>query len=296
VAGLTSARKTSLLQIHGAVFLFGLAGLFGKLVSLPPTVIVLGRVVFATLFLSMVLAYRRQSVRLKNRRDAAMLAALGVLLAIHWVTFFQSVQVSTVAIGLLTFSTFPVFVTFLEPLFFAESIAGPDVIVALVSFVGVALVIPSFDLGSNLTQGALWGVASGFTFAILSILNRRYVQTYSSLVIAFFQDGVAIVALFPFVLIAQPAFTLKDILLLAFLGVVCTGIAHTVFISGLVNVRAQTASIIASLEPVYGVVLSIFILGEIPTARVILGGAIILGAATYATSRSGAAAVGDERS
>ena len=294
VARVTSTRKTSLFQIHGAVFLFGLAGLFGKLVSLPPTVIVLGRVIFATLFLGIVLVYRGQSARLRNRRDAFVLAASGLLLAIHWVAFFQSVQVSTVAIALLTFSTFPVFVTFLEPVFFGESIAGPDVIVALVSFLGVALVIPSFDLSSNLTQGALWGVASGFTFAILSILNRKYVQTYSSLVIAFYQDGVAIVVLLPFLLIAKPAFSPRDILLLAFLGIVCTGIAHTVFISGLSKLRAQTASIIATLEPVYGVILSIVLLGEIPTMRVILGGMIILGAAYYATARSGAVAGGDE--
>jgi drug/metabolite transporter (DMT)-like permease len=289
-----SVRQSNLLQIHGAVFLFGLAGLFGKLVSLPATVIVLGRVVFATLFLGVVLAYRRRGVRLKNRQDLATLVALGVLLAIHWFAFFQSVQVSTVAIGLLTFSTFPVFVTFLEPLFFSERIARSDLLLALITFAGVGLVVPGFDLSSQLTQGALWGVASGFTFAVLSILNRRFVQSYSSLTIAFYQDGVAVIVLIPFLFVTQPTVSAKDVALLAFLGIVCTGIAHTMFISGLSKVRAQTASIIASLEPVYGVVLSAVFLGEIPTARVFLGGVIILGAAYYATLRSAPRAGEDE--
>ena len=293
MAGLRSSRRFSLLQIHSAVFLFGLAGLFGKLISLPPTVIVLGRVVFATLFLGLVLAYRRQSVRLDNRWDLAALVALGVLLALHWVTFFQSIQVSTVAIGLLTYSTFPVFVTFLEPLFFSEDITRSDVLLALITILGVGLVVPRFDLSSHLTQGALWGVASGLTFAILSILNRRYVQRYSSLTIALYQDGAAAVALLPFLFVIKPAVAAKDVALLAFLGVVCTGIAHTFFIGGLANVRAQTASIIASLEPVYGVALSAVLLGEIPTARVILGGLIILGAAYYASLRSERVISGD---
>jgi drug/metabolite transporter (DMT)-like permease len=294
VAGLRAVRHSSLLQIHGAVFLFGLSGLFGKLVSLPPTVIVLGRVAFATLFLSAVLTDRRQGVRLRSWRDVASLAALGVILAVHWVTFFQSVQVSTVAIGLLTFSTFPVFVTFLEPVFFSEGIARSDVLLALIAVFGVGLVVPDFDISSQLTQGALWGVASGFLFAVLSILNRRFVQSYSSLSIALYQDGTAVIVLIPFLFVTKPVFSPQDIALLAFLGIVCTGIAHTMFISGLSNVKARTASIIATLEPVYGVALSAVLLGEIPTARVVLGGVIILGAAYYATLRSAPAAGGAE--
>ena len=78
---------------------------------------------------------------------------MGVILAIHWTTFFKSIQVSTVAIGLLTFSTFPVFVTFLEPYFFKEKIKLSDVVIAIVTFLGVMLVIQKFELGNNLTQG-----------------------------------------------------------------------------------------------------------------------------------------------
>lgn len=279
-------KKRSLLEIHIAVLLFGLAGLFAKWVAQPAIIIVLGRVVFASIFLAAVLLWRKENIRLRQRRDYLYFALMGVVLAIHWVTFFQAIQVSTVAIGLLTFSTFPVFVTFMEPYFFREKIRRIDVIVALVTFAGVALVIPSFELGNNMTQGAIWGVISGFTFAILSILNRKYVANYSSRVIAFYQDATAVLILLPFFFILQPNFTTQDIMLLVLLGVVFTGIAHTLFIGGLSHVKAQTASIIASLEPVYGIITAVIFLGEIPTLRVVVGGVIILGATFYVSVKT----------
>jgi len=278
-----TANTKNLVQVHIAVLLFGLAGLFGKLVDLPSTIIVFGRVLFATVFLVFILLYLKQSIKLKQKRDYFYLTILGVILAIHWVTFFQAIQVSTVAVGLLSFSTFPVFTTFLEPYFFKEKIKLPDIAIAFITFLGVSLVIPKFELGNNITQGVLWGIASGFTFAILSILNRKYVKDYSALVIVFYQDSIATIVLIPFLFISKPIFLLNNILLLVLLGIVFTATAHSLFIKGLTNVKAQTASIITSLEPVYGIIFAIIILSEIPTTRVILGGAIILGATFYAT-------------
>jgi drug/metabolite transporter (DMT)-like permease len=280
------SKKRHLLEIHLAVLLFGMAGLFGKWVTLPATIIVLGRVFFATLSLWVILRWRRSGIFLRGGWDYLYLALLGVLLAVHWITFFEAIQVSTVAIGLLTFSTFPVFTALLEPLFFRERWLLLDLLLALITFAGVALVIPAFDLNSVLTQGALWGIASGATFAVLSILNRLYVQRYYSLVIAFYQDLVATIVLLPALWWLRPAFSAEQVLLLIILGVVFTATSHSLFISGLKSVKAKTASIIGSLEPVYGIAAAAILLGETPSGRVLLGGLIILAATTYATLRS----------
>lgn len=277
--------RKNLLQIHTAVLLFGLAGLFGKWMVQPAVIIVLGRVFFATLFLTAVLLWQKQSIRLHARRDGLVLLLMGVILAAHWVSFFQSIQVSTVAIGLLTVSTFPLFVTFLEPAFFHEPLHRRHVALALITLGGVALVIPNFDLSNNLTQGALWGIFSGFTFAILSLLNRRYVARYPSQVMAWYQDGTAVLVLLPFYFLLRPTFTAQDVGLLLLLGVLFTAVAHVLFISGLATVKAQTASIIASLEPVYGIFMAALFLDEIPSTRTLLGGAIILATTLYASTR-----------
>lgn len=112
-----NTKNKSLIEIHLAVFLFGLLGIFGKLFSLPSIIIVLGRVFFSSVFLLIIMLYFKENIKLKQQKHYFYLVIMGVILAIHWSTFLKSIQVSTVAIGLLTFSTFPVFVTFLEPFF-----------------------------------------------------------------------------------------------------------------------------------------------------------------------------------
>ena len=279
-------KNKSLMEIHISVFLFGLSGLFGKLLSLPSMIIVFGRAFFSSIFLLLIMLYLKKDIKLKQQKHYFYLVVMGVILAIHWSTFFISIQVSTVAIGLLSFSTFPVFVTFLEPYFFKEKFKFLDIVIAIVTFLGVMLVIPKFELGNNLTQGVLWGIVSGFTYAILSILNRTYVKEYSSLVIAFYEQLVATIILIPFLLFQKPVFQPKDILLLLLLGIVFTAISHTLFINGLKNIKTQTAGIITSLEPVYGITFAVFLLGEIPTLREVLGGIIILGTVFYSTIKS----------
>lgn len=274
------------MQIHIAVLLFGLSGLFGKFIALPPIIIVFGRVCFSSGFLFIVIKVFKKNIRLKEKSHYLYLIIMGGILAIHWITFFKAIQMSTVAIGLLTFSTFPVFVTFLEPYFFKERLKLSDVIVAGVTFLGVALVIPKFELGNDVTQGVLWGIVSGFTYALLSIFNRKYVNEYSSLVVAFYEQIVAAVLLIPVLFFSHPVVHTKDILLIILLAVVFTGISHTLFIEGLKNIKTQTAGIISCLEPLYAIIFAAILLNEIPGIREVLGGVIILGTVFYSTIKS----------
>lgn len=278
-----NTKNISLVQIHVAVLLFGLAGLFGKLISLPAITIVFGRALFASIFLFIVLTCLAKDIRLKQAKHYLYLTVMGVILAIHWVTFFKSIQAATVAIGLLTFSTFPVFVTFLEPCFFKEKIRISDIIAALIAFTGVMLVIPAFEWGNHATQGVLWGITAGFTYAILSMLNRKYVDEYSGLVIAFYEQVTAAIILIPFCFLEGPVLHSDDILLLILLGIVFTGIAHSLFINGLKDIRTQTAGIISGLEPVYGIIFAVVLVQEIPTLKELLGGFIIIGIVLYST-------------
>jgi len=271
------SKQRSLFEIHTAVFLFGLAGLFGKWISLSPTIIVLGRVFFASLALGFILLLTKESLKITPGKNYFLLFFMGLILSIHWIAFFKSIQVSTVAIGLLSYSSFPIFTAFLEPLFLKEKLVKINILFALLCLCGVCLIIPQFDLANSVYQGVLWGLLSGFTFALLAIANRYLSQKYSSLIIAFFQDFFATLLLLPLFFLIQPALSMGNILLLLILGVFCTAGSHSLFIKGMRYIKAQTASIISSLEPVYGIILAFLLLGEVPSLRTILGGAIILG-------------------
>ena len=276
----------SLIQIHIAVFLFGLSGIFGKVISLPPLFIVLGRVFFSSIFLFIVIIFLKQSIRLKRKMDYWYLFLMGFILAVHWVSFFKAIQISTVAIALLTFSTFPIFTTLLEPYVFREKIKAIDMIIAIVTLLGVILIIPSFQLEHNLTQGAFWGVVSGATYAVLSILNKKYVKNYSSLVVAFYEQLIAMIILLPSIFVYKLVISVEEVVLLSILGVVFTAISHLLFINSLRGIKAQKASVISSLEPVYGIIFSILLLREIPSVKEIIGGVIILTAALYSTLKN----------
>ena len=277
------SAKIALLQVHISVFLFGLSGLFGKFLALPATVIVLGRTGLATLSLGLVIVWGRHTVRPRSAQDLGGVALLGLLLAGHWVSFFYSIQLATVAIGLLTFSSFPVFVTLLEPLLFKTPWRWRDGAIALLVVVGVALVIPDYRLGSATTLGAFWGLLSGLSFALLQLLNRGYRQRYSAMAIAFYQNLFAWVSLLAIAPLTSLALTTREIGLLLILGILCTAVAHTLFIESLAVLRTQTASVISALEPVYGIGLAVLLLGEVPNLRTLLGGTLIVGTIVWAS-------------
>ncbi len=273
-----------LIQIHLAVLLFGLSGLFGKFLSCSPVYIVLGRCVFAAISLMGFFIWIQKDWK-PLRMDKVMLgmlAAQGLLLAIHWLCFFHAIQLSGVGLGLVTFSTFPLFVTILEPFVFHEPLQKKDIATSLTVFAGIILVVPDMDLSNQITAGAFWGILSGATFAILSIVNRKTILSCSSVAIAFYQDSFAgLFLLVPALLmpLELPAFT--DIFSLIFLGTVCTALAHTLFIQSLSSIRAQTASIITCLEPLYGTILAFLLLHEIPAWQTLAGGILIIGASIY---------------
>ena len=263
-----------------AVLLFGLAGVLGKLSGLPAPLIVFGRAFFAGLVLLAVCWFWHIPLRPKRSRDSYLLLGQGVLLALHWTAFFQAINVSNVAIGLLSFSSFPLFTAVLEPLLLHQRPSRVQIVAALLILPGIYLLVPSFTLQNQTTLGVMWGVLSGASFALLSVTNRWLGRTYSSLMISLYQDGIAAIVLLPvFFFTATGSFwTPHDLLILFILGVVCTALAHTLFIASMRDITAQSASLLASLEPVWGIIFGILLLGAIPTATTLLGGAIILGA------------------
>ena len=200
---------------------------------------------------------------------------------------FYSIKLSTVAIGLLTFSTFPIFVTFLEPIFFKEKLHIKDIIVALVTFSGIFFVVPKFDFADNMTMGAIWGVISGVSYALFSLGNRNMVKKYSGSVVSLYEQLTVVMILTPYYLLFnKETAPLKEILLIALLGIVFTALAHTLAISALKHIKAKTSSIIFCLEPLYAIVAASFILNEVPSQRTIIGGVIILGTVLYSTLTS----------
>ena len=275
-------NRRSFLLVNTAVILFGFAGLFGKWIGLPALGITFGRVLFSSIALWIYLCAAGQKRRVEDRRDLTVLLFSGVLLAVHWWSMLQSIQLSTVAIGTITFSTFPCFVTLLEPLVRHERPKAKDLFVALVILAGVIITVPEFAIENDMVRGILVGMISPVTYAVITILNKGFAQKYTGTLIAFYEQATAAIILLPFALAAGFHPALRDIGLLIVFGTVVTAFAHTLFISSLRNIPARLAGVCSSMETVYGILFAMILLGEMPSLREIAGAAIILGAVIYA--------------
>ena len=262
--------------------LFGFAGLFGKWIDLPAIGITFGRVFFSSLSLGLFMLVTKQSFKVESRRDLLLLIISGGFVSLHWWSIFESIRVSTVAIGTITFSTFPLFVTFIEPLVYHEKLKPKNVILAIVILIGVIITIPEFSLGNNIFKGILIGMVSPIAYTILTMLNKSFRSRYTGTQISFYEQSVATLILLPFFLSADVHPTMKDIGLLIIFGTLCTAFAHTLFISCLKDVPARLAGVCSSMETVYAIFFAWLLLGEEPYLKEIIGAVLILGAVIFA--------------
>lgn len=155
-------RRRALWLMHGATVLFGISGIFGKLIASSAAVLVFGRAIFALAAMSLLLMkLKRLPWRDLDLRSVGRLCACGALLCAHWVTFFIAVKVGGVAVGTLGFACFPAFVAILEGLLYREKLSSSEYVLILLVTIGLVLVTPSFNFENSATEGLLWGVLSG---------------------------------------------------------------------------------------------------------------------------------------
>lgn len=278
------------LALHFAIFLFGSAGVLSKVLAVSSLILVFGRTLFASLSLIPLLLVQRE---LSFRAVPKAVILCGALLAVHWLSFFAAMKVAPVTYGLMGFASFPLFVTWLEPWLFKEKRDGKDWYAALAVVFGMLVMVSDTgsvgDIAHAATQsplmGLLLGIFSGLTFALLVLANRWQGGHIAPFRLAFLQNSVATLTLLPFVLVDGGLGQLSGYEWggLALMGVVFTAISHGLFMYSLRHVSTRFASLMTSLEPVYGIAIAYLVLHETPTLRALIGCAIVI-SATVAVS------------
>ena len=276
-----------LLAVHSAVLIFGLTALFSKLISLTALEITLLRSVFAALVILAIFFWQKKPIKLSQTKDYGIVILLGVLLAIHWVTYFHAMQVSSIAVGVIALYTFPIITVFLEPLFHGERPHIKDVISAFTVLFGIYLLVPEFSLSNETTQGILWGVLSALFFALRNIVQGHYFRGYTARHSLFYQTLVTFIVLLPFSFEVIPAVTNIQWGQLLILGVFFTALPHTLFAFSLLNLKAKTVSLVACVQVVYATIFAALLLSEWPQLSTVVGGLIVVSAAMYESYTTG---------
>jgi drug/metabolite transporter (DMT)-like permease len=271
-------RTQSLFAVHLVAVLFGATGVLGELITADPAFITWGRAAFAvvalTLFGRVLLAQPRSSL-ISHGRWGILLVS-GIVLALHWVTFFISVKVGGIAIATLGFASFPAFITLIEWGLLREAVTRVEWIRLWLVSLGLLLITPSFELSNLGTEGLLWGLLSGASFGVLAVLNRRYLSGVNAFAVAGLQNAVVFLVMSPWVVGSLLQISLVNWFWVAALGVLCTGLAHLLFVSSLRHLPARSAGLVVALEPIYAIGFAWWFFSQEPTLRTLLGAALII--------------------
>ncbi|MCZ7358399.1 MAG: DMT family transporter [Candidatus Methanoperedens sp.] len=274
-------------EIIAAAILWGLAGIFGKMIiGMSAQSIIFYRVTIAFIILFAVLLISGNLYRVHLKNKKSYLVMFSILQAATMLTYFEAILNASVSIAVLLLYTAPVYVTVLSPLLLKERATKKGLIALLLSIAGILFIVgpekPDFSLQSiGIIAGILSGIAYGF-----QIMTSKFISsTYSGYTQAFWSFLVAALVLLPSGLVPMDVFS-SNVIFLILLAIFPTILAVSLYFNGLAKVRAASASILGLIEPVSAIVLSVLILNERLAFPEVIGGAFILaGAALVATDR-----------
>lgn len=253
--------------LHAIIFIWGFTGILGVLISVDALSIVWYRVLIAFLSLFLFIFFtQRKFFRVVNKKNIWLILLVGVFVGAHWITFYQSIKLSTASLGILCLSTTTIHVSWLEPLLLKKPFSLSDLLLSSVVVIGIYIV--SDDLSGSAFTALFIGLLSALFAAVFAVLNARLVEQESSKTITLYEMFSAF--MFMTIILAfngritPELFILSssDLFWLIFLGVLCTSFAFLATIDIVKHLGAFTVSLSINLEPVYTIVLAIFILEE----------------------------------
>jgi len=253
------------LQIHFCVLLWGFTAIFGRLITLPALSLVLWRMLIVVAVLALFPPIWR-ALRAMPLRLIAAYAGIGVLVALHWLTFYAAIKLANASVGATCMGVAPVFLAIIEPLVTRSRFDPRELLLGVLVIPGVVLV--AGGIPESMQTGLLVGVVSALLVALFSALNKRLVEHGDPLTVTGIELAAGVVLL---VLIAPllphdgPLFALPDrrdsIYLLA-LALGCTLLPYSLALNALRRLSAYAVQLATNLEPIYAIVLAIPLLGE----------------------------------
>ena len=275
-----SDNLKSYLNLHLIVFIWGFTAILGALITIPADNLVWYRMLFASGFLGLFLIVKKKSFRIPIR-ELMQLVFVGLLIALHWIFFFQAIHVSNVSITLSVFSLGAFFASLLEPIFYGRKVLWYEVFFGLIIIAGLFLIL---QVESEYIYGFYYALVSIILGVLFTLINGKLIAKHDPSVITFYEflSGVFFIS---FYFIFQGKFTvdffvltLNNWLLLFILASICTAYAFTASVKVMRKLTPYTVMLTTNLEPVYGIVLAYFIIGgkEKMSAEFYIGALIIV--------------------
>jgi len=260
-----TSQTRALLQIHFCVFLWGFTAILGKAITLPALPLVWWRMLLVTAALMLIRKFWI-GLRKLSWRVIAIYLGIGIIVAIHWLSFYGSIKLSNASVAATCMALTPLFVAFIEPLFVGRRFDIRELFFSVAVIPGVALVVGGTP--AQMRFGLAVGVLSAFLAAVFGALNKRFVEHGAPLSVTGLEMAAGVVSLSLIAPVLPGTTTMfalpnrHDAILLVLLAVGCTLVPFALSLVALRQLSAFTTALALNMEPVYAILLAIAFFGE----------------------------------
>ena len=259
-------------KLHAVILVWGFTGILGKVISISSVSIVWYRTLIAVVSLGVFMYFRNNSFKL-SLKTLGQYLGVGVIVALHWVFFFEALKVSTVSVTLATLASATLFTSLLEPLFFRKKIVAYEIIFGLVVIGGLLLI---FSFETKYQLGIMYSLFSAFCASLFTTLNGIFVSKGGSSTQITMYEMLGAVVIITIYLAAIGQINMEtlglmnngmesfylDLIYLLILGVICTSIAFVISVDVMKKLSPFTVSISINMEPIYAIILALLFFGE----------------------------------
>ncbi|SDW63636.1 DMT family transporter [Aequorivita viscosa] len=252
------------LHLHFIVFIWGFTAVLGALITLEAIPLVWYRMLLATGFVFLYLKIKKENLRF-SMKTLGGFALAGIIIALHWLTFFGAIKASNVSVTLAVISTGAFFTSLLEPLLYGRKIIWYEVFFGLLVMVGLYII---FDVEASYTLGIVLALISAFLSALFSVINGKFVLKHKASAISFYELLFGVIGISIYLAISG-SFTTEffsvsthDWMYLAILASGCTAYAFIASIHVMKWISPYTVMLTINMEPVYGIILALLVLGD----------------------------------
>ena len=269
-----------------ATLFISTSGVLGKYIAMPSEVIVWFRSALAMVFLYVFIRFKKIDLKLNSKSHLVPFIFSGIFMAAHWITYFYALKRSNVALGMLSLYTFPVMTALLEPLFLKVKFSPIHIVLGLLVLLGIYILAPEFTIESSQVQGILFGLLSALCYSIRILILKQYVAQYNGTMLMFYQVAIITVCLVPLLFFMDLSGLESQFPYLLLIALLTTAIGHTMMVNSLKHFSVSTASIISSVQPIFGIIIAFIFVNEIPTLNTFIGGSLILATVVIESIRS----------
>ncbi len=276
-----NAKVKDYLHLHLLVFIAGFTAILGELISIGSIALVWYRMLIAGILMFLYIKVIKLNIKVDLKTKLKFFGA-GIIIALHWITFFEAINQSNVSITLAMFSTGAFFASFIEPLIYRRKIIWYEIVFGVIVIIGVFLITQSEIKYIN---GILLGISSALFSTLFAVINGRFIEVHQATVISFYEFISGVVFLTAFVLIFQGGFDLtffnlssSDWIYIFILASVCTAYAFIGSVDVIRTISPYTVILTYNLEPIYGIALALLLFpeSEIMSSQFYYGAILIL--------------------